>query len=75
MAAVGNENTVCPTWIQNEDINKKIVDCFVKFNHPGTQCDNLVPDEPIWASFWKLKTPNQTESLMIEKFNYAKFSK
>ena len=46
LAHVGDENSACPADI---DLNRKIVECFVNFNHPGIQCDNIVADEPIWV--------------------------
>ena len=55
MAAVGDENLGCSTDFDNWDFNSKVIECFVTFNNPRAKCDNLVPDESTWGSFWSLK--------------------
>ena len=52
MAAVGDENLGCSANFDDWDFTSKVIDCFVKFNHPRAKCDNLVPDKSIWASHW-----------------------
>ena len=58
MAAVGAENTRCPSDFDNWDFTHKVIDCFTTFNHPRAKCDNLIPDNSIWASFWSLNKKN-----------------
>ena len=58
MAAVGDENTQCSSDFDNWDFHHKVIDCFTTFNHPRAKCDNLIPDDSIWASFWSLNKKN-----------------